>query len=216
MADPQSIVWYPPAMLLRWVPPVAFLSWIAVLHVWFGGVGTLLLGRVVGLSWLAAAAAALCVALGGTSAARLYNGHLLVINTVAWLPWALAFSVITVRRRTLLPHPALVLVMVLQFLAGFPQATASTVPPVYRWLARHGDGGALIELPTNRYDFYRQSVFMYRSVFHRLPLANGYTGYPPKSYEEIMDAAALAANPAYLDRLLALVPPGAPRKRTGP
>jgi hypothetical protein len=91
-------------------------------------------------------------------------------------------------------------------LAGFPQATASTVPPVYRWLARHGDGGALIELPTNRYDFYRQSVSMYRSVFHRLPLANGYTGYPPKSYDEIMDAAALAANPAYLERLLGLVP----------
>jgi hypothetical protein len=123
MADPQSIVWYPPAMLLRWLPPAAFLSWMAVLHVWFGGVGTLLLGRVVGLSWLAAAAAALCVTLGGTSAARLYNGHLLVINSVAWLPWALAFSVLTVRRRTLLPHPALVIVMVLQFLAGFPQTS---------------------------------------------------------------------------------------------
>jgi hypothetical protein len=123
MADPQSIVWYPPAMLLRWLPPAAFLSWMAVLHVWFGGVGTLLLGRVVGLSWFAAAAAALCVTLGGTSAARLYNGHLLVINCVAWLPWALAFSVLSVRRPTLLPHPALVLVMVLQLLAGFPQAS---------------------------------------------------------------------------------------------
>jgi hypothetical protein len=91
-------------------------------------------------------------------------------------------------------------------LAGFPQATAATVPPVYRWLAEHGDGGALIELPTNRYDFYRQSVFMYRSIFHRLPLANGYTGYSPKGYDEIMDAAALAATPAYLERLLSLVP----------
>jgi hypothetical protein len=92
-------------------------------------------------------------------------------------------------------------------LDGFPQAASlRELPPVYAWLAEHGDGGPLLELPTNRYDFYRQSVYMYRSVFHHLPLANGYTGYPPAGFGEIMDAAAVAADPAWLERLLGLVP----------
>jgi hypothetical protein len=122
-ADVQTIVFYPPAVLLRWLRPEAFLSWQAVAHMWIGGAGTLLLGRVIGLSWGASAATAAAIALGGTNAARLYNGHLLVINTVAWLPWALALSIRAVCREPLAPSPALVLVMVLQFLSGYPQGS---------------------------------------------------------------------------------------------
>src|SRR5688572_21062724 len=67
IADVQTIVFYPPAMLLRWLQPEAFLSWQAVAHMWIGGAGTLFLARVVGLSWWASAAAAFAMALGGTN-----------------------------------------------------------------------------------------------------------------------------------------------------
>lgn len=123
LADVQTVVFYPPAVLLRWLRPEAFLSWQAVVHMWIGGAGTLFLARVAGVSWWGSAAAALVAAIGGTNAARLYNGHLLVINGVAWLPWALALSIRAVRRGTIAPSPALVLAMMLQFLSGYAQGS---------------------------------------------------------------------------------------------
>lgn len=134
LADIQMLVLYPPAMLLRWLEPAQFLSWMALLHVWIAGVGALVLGRVVGLSWLAAAATALAAAFGGSTASRLYNGHLLVLDSVAWLPWALAFSILSVRRLRVLPHPGLVIVLVIQLLAGYPQGSLYTAGAVALYL----------------------------------------------------------------------------------
>jgi hypothetical protein len=53
----------------------------------------------------------------------LNNGHLLPLYVVAWFPWAIGFAIVSVRRATLMPHPALVVVLVLQFLAGFIQSS---------------------------------------------------------------------------------------------
>ncbi len=123
LADSQMMVLYPPALLLRWLPPAAFLSWMAALHLVIGGAGALFLGRVLGLRWLAAAVAAVAVSVGGSAGPWLHNGHLLILNCVAWLPWALGASILTVRRQDLLPHPMLPIVMGLQLLAGYPQGT---------------------------------------------------------------------------------------------
>ena len=58
LADPQTTVFYPPAVMLRWLsPPQLFFAWMAALHIWLAGAGGLFLGRVVGLGWGAAAAA---------------------------------------------------------------------------------------------------------------------------------------------------------------
>lgn len=122
-ADTLTTTMYPPALLLRWLHPSAFLAWMAVLHLLIGGAGTLFLARVLGLSWLASSAAALAVTLGGGAASWLYLGHIVIVYCVAWLPWALGLAVVSVRRGTLLPHPALPLVMVVQFLAGYLQGT---------------------------------------------------------------------------------------------
>ena len=123
LADTQTTVLYPPAMALRWLPPMAFLPWMAALHIWLGGAGMLFLARVVGLGWQAAAAAALAVALGGSNGPWLSNGHLLLIYCAAWLPWALGFAILSVRRNTFWPHPLLVAVLVLQFLSGYLQGS---------------------------------------------------------------------------------------------
>lgn len=123
LADTQTNVLYPPALLLRWLPPLAFLPWMAALHIWLGGIGTVFLARVAGLSWLAAAVAGVAATLGGSIAPWLSNGHLLLIYCSAWLPWALGLAVLSARRPTWGPHPGLVAVLVLQVLAGYLQGS---------------------------------------------------------------------------------------------
>jgi len=123
LADVQTTVLYPPAMLLRWLPPGAFLSSMAALHVWIAGAGVLFLARVIGLGWLASAATAVAGMLGGSAGARLHNGHLLLLYCAAWLPWALGYSIVSLRRASVWPHPALVVVLALQFLAGYVQGS---------------------------------------------------------------------------------------------
>jgi hypothetical protein len=130
LADPQTTVLYPPAMLLRWLPPDAFLAWMAALHIWLGGAGALLLSRVIGLGWLASTAVAVAAMLGGATGARLHNGHLLLLYCAAWLPWAIGLAILSLRRPTVWPHPLLVLVLVLQFLAGYIQGSVYLVGAV--------------------------------------------------------------------------------------
>ncbi len=127
LADTETTVLYPPAMLLRWIPPAAFLSWMAVLHIWIGGVGTAVLGRVIGLGWWPVAGAAIAVSLGGSVPAWVFNGHLLLLYGSSWLPWVLAFVMLSARRCTPWPHPGLVLVLALQFLAGYLQGSVYIV-----------------------------------------------------------------------------------------
>jgi hypothetical protein len=130
LADPQTTVLYPPAMLLRWLPPDAFLAWMAVLHIWLAGAGALFLSRVIGLGWLTSSAVAVAAMLGGTTGARLHNGHLLLLYCAAWFPWAIGLAILSLRRPTAWPHPLLVLVLVLQFLAGYIQGSVYLVGAV--------------------------------------------------------------------------------------
>jgi hypothetical protein len=81
-----------------------------------------------------------------------------------------------------------------------------SMPPAYQWLAAHGEGGPMIELPTCGRDLLRQSLMMYQSTAHWLPLANGYTPYPPQSFIEMMDGACHVPDPMALDRMLAVAP----------
>lgn len=130
LADPQTTVLYPPAIFLRWLPPDVFLAWMAALHVWLAGAGVLFLCRVIGLGWLSSSAVAIAGMLGGATGARLHNGHLLLLYCAAWLPWALGLAIVSLRRTTVWPHPALVLVLVLQFLAGYIQGSVYLVGAV--------------------------------------------------------------------------------------
>ncbi len=130
LADPQTNVFYPPAMLLRWLPLPLFFGWMMALHLWLMGAGTLFLCRAIGLGWTAGAAAAAAVTLGGAVGTSLYEGHLLLIYSTAWYPWALAFAVLSLQRGRVLPHPGLVVVLALQFLAGYLQGSLYIVGAV--------------------------------------------------------------------------------------
>ncbi len=123
LADSETTVLYPPAMLLRWLPPAAFFSWLVALHMCVAGIGTAFLARVIGLRWTAAAAAAMAMTLGGSVPAWIFNGHLLLLFATAWLPWVLGLIVYSAKRATVLPHPALVVALIVQFMAGYLQGT---------------------------------------------------------------------------------------------
>ena len=123
LADPQTTVFYPPALLLRWLPVPAFLGWMIALHLWIAGAGMLFAARVLGLGWMAAAASAVAVMLGGSVPGWIHNGHLLLMYSVSWVPFAFGLTILSVRTGRLVPDGRLVAVLVLQFLSGYLQGT---------------------------------------------------------------------------------------------
>jgi len=84
--------------------------------------------------------------------------------------------------------------------------TGAALPEGVRWLAEHGDGGPLLNLPTDRVDLLRESRYMVYSTAHWLPMVNGYSSYPPAGFLAVVDAAARLPDPAALDDVLRLVP----------
>jgi len=87
--------------------------------------------------------------------------------------------------------------------------TGSAVPAAYRWLAEHGDGGPLLELPLGPEDSIaatrRESRAMYWSTVHWLPLLNGYTAYPPRTHALLMRVARQLPDAQGLETLVDLV-----------
>ena len=126
LADLQTQVFYPPALLLRWLPIPTFLSVEIALHLWIAAMGTMVLAREVGTGWIAAAAAATAIALGGSVGPWIHNGHLLLLESASWLPWILAFGLQSSRRNRWLPKAGLVAACGLQFLTGNLQGTLYT------------------------------------------------------------------------------------------
>jgi hypothetical protein len=123
LADPQTTVFYPPAMLLRWLPVPAYLGWMLALHLWIAGAGMVFAARASGAGWIAASAAGIAVMLGGSVSGWIHGGHLLLIYSAAWVPWALGLAIVSVRSRRVVPDVRLVAVLVLQFLTGYLQGS---------------------------------------------------------------------------------------------
>ena len=71
---------------------------------------------------------------------------------------------------------------------------ASTVPPVYKWLAKR-PGKVILELPSVEVSgdaivggWGRDVRYLFFSTFHWSRLVNGYSGYSPPEYSQIIDA----------------------------
>jgi hypothetical protein len=64
-----------------------------------------------------------------------------------------------------------------------PVAREEEFPEVYRWLAGQADVRALVELPL-RTDA-SETAYMYYSTLHWKPIANGFSGFIPPSYDRL-------------------------------
>jgi hypothetical protein len=65
------------------------------------------------------------------------------------------------------------------------------IPEVYKWLSNETGSFAIVELPTSYkiqkgHTFWRDTEYMYYSTYHWKKLFNGYSGFLPKDYWEIL------------------------------
>ncbi|MCC7201189.1 MAG: hypothetical protein IT393_00760 [Nitrospirae bacterium] len=65
-----------------------------------------------------------------------------------------------------------------------PVAAGSNIPGVYKWLANQKGDFAILELPLpgQTTDLWKETQYMYYSIYHWKRLVNGYSGYFPPSY----------------------------------
>lgn len=64
--------------------------------------------------------------------------------------------------------------------SAFAAPTRDRITPAHRWLAAHGEGAPLLELPVDPMLNVLSARAMFASTYHWLPLLNGYTGYTPR------------------------------------
>jgi hypothetical protein len=130
LADFQNGFLYPPNVLLRFLTPESMLTWSVTLHLWLGGTGTYVLCRSIGVSRPAATMGGLAVALGGAVTPRILAGMLHFISGIAWIPWALLLARRALNSDRLRPHTGLVVVVAVQYVAGYAQIFVYTVAAV--------------------------------------------------------------------------------------
>jgi len=131
----------------------------------------------------------------GFAAIRLPFRFLVVAQLGVALLAALGLERIVARLPRHLATPVAAVAVALA-LVVFPSRPAHTLqrvvagasaPPVYRWLAVHGDGGALLELPPG--DPATTARRMVLGSEHWLPMLDGYSAYPPLSRDFLRDVA---------------------------
>ncbi len=140
---------------------------------------------------------------------------LLGLTALAGLGAAAILSLVKGRLRTIAGVGLVVLGIVSAWAAarqahyGFRTVpTGRDVPPVYRWLATHGAGGPLLELPIYVKEglglrrMEANAWAMYFSTFHWLPLLNGYGRYDPPDQAPVLEAARRIPEPEAIPLLV--------------
>jgi len=86
-ANPQMLLFYPPAMLLRLLP-ISYAFGVSIwLHMSWAGLGMYSLVRQQKLSKSASLLSGLAFMMSGIFVAHVQGGHLEWLSTLAWLPW---------------------------------------------------------------------------------------------------------------------------------
>jgi len=127
VGNPQVMIFYPPALALRLLPLHYSFGVGYMLHMWWAGLGMYWLVRYNGIGVGGAYVGAVAFMLGGFIAPRPGAGHVDLLYTASWFPWALAIwqrTLQTGSRRTMTLSAA---VIGLQFLAGHPATLALTL-----------------------------------------------------------------------------------------
>lgn len=85
---------------------------------------------------------------------------------------------------------------------GTRVALRDEISPAHRWLATHGEGGPLLELPIDPMLNVGSARAMFLSTYHWLPLINGYTGYTPPGSAFLLAHAQQLPSAEALQRLV--------------
>lgn len=86
-ANPQAVLFYPPALLGAVLPVVSALTWDQVLHILWAGLGVFLLARAQGLDRIGAAILASAYALSPFLIYRVTAGIPTLLGALSWVPW---------------------------------------------------------------------------------------------------------------------------------
>lgn len=87
-------------------------------------------------------------------------------------------------------------------LTAYRAPTRADLSPAHRWLARHGEGRPLLELPIDPLLHIEDARSMFVSTYHGLPLLNGYTGYTPPGSAFLLAHAQQLPSPGSLQLLV--------------
>ena len=120
LSHPQSLVFYPPQMILRLLPLNLSVSWAIAFHVWIAGTGMFALARWKGLQFWIAVLCALVYMLNGGLLLRIFAGHIWLAYALSWFPlvWLLIIVALDKGRIALMIAAALGTAMMI--LTGHP------------------------------------------------------------------------------------------------
>ncbi|HET9362661.1 MAG TPA: hypothetical protein VFO58_23080 [Vicinamibacterales bacterium] len=117
LARPQTLLLYPPHLVLRFVPIALFFPVSLALHAWLAGLGGYMVARQLRVPRLASLAAGVAV-MGGGVLMPVADPFSDGVQQLAWMPLALALTMRSTARGGVWPHPALVAIVAIGLLSG--------------------------------------------------------------------------------------------------
>jgi hypothetical protein len=95
------------------------------------------------------------------------------------------------------------LVLLESFSVPLPLVQVPPPAPVYRWLAAQPGKPVILELPmpVKNEDRWKETAYVYASIFHWKPLVNGYSGYFPPSYFSLCEVMQRFPDPSSLEAI---------------
>jgi hypothetical protein len=132
LARPQTLLLYPPHLVLRFVPITLFFPVSLALHAWLAGLGGYLVARQLSVPRLAAVAAGVAVMVGGVLM-PVTDPFSDSVQQLAWIPLALALAMRSTARGGAWPHPALVAIVAIGLLSGSLRGAMYVIGTVGAW-----------------------------------------------------------------------------------
>jgi hypothetical protein len=102
-------------LIMHFFPFPSSIAWLAVLSLLWGGIGTFLYCRTIGVGRCGALAAGLLYALCTENASLINAGHIQKIEAISWAPWAIFFLEKSLRSGRFFHYAMTALMLAIQF-----------------------------------------------------------------------------------------------------
>lgn len=135
LANPQTLVLYPPYLVSRLLPLELFFSVNLAFHAWVAGIGAYLIARQLHAAPVASLAGGIAAMFGTVLAPSIGLADSAGVLRVAWIPLAIAFAMRSTQRSHLLPHPGLVITVVMALFTASARGALYVVAAVIGWYA---------------------------------------------------------------------------------